>query len=89
MSDEKYKVLFSGDRGTRVDFFGGFSSNEFQLGPTLAFTKDAVEATWKNNGKDYSKHLRIMPLVEDWDELDGLKYDIGDMIVKHFLGDKD
>jgi len=61
-----------------------------QDGPLVKFnaSRGDVIISWKNPPDDYTRHLKVMPIIEDPDEYDAVCYSLGKSIMDHFLNKK-
>ena len=61
-----------------------------QSGPIVRFNnpRNDVIITWKNPPDDYTRQLKVMPIVTEPDEYDAVCFSLGKSIMDHFLGKK-
>lgn len=57
-------------------------------GPTITYEnqRGRVVVEWALPPDDYTRHLKVVPLVTDWDEYDAVCYELGKRIMDHFTG---
>ena len=58
-----------------------------QAGPLVTFDNlhKNVMITWKDPPNDYTRHLKVMPAITDWDEYDHVCFTLGKSIMDYFL----
>jgi len=58
-----------------------------ETGPVVSYyhPRKHVTIEFDNPPDDYTQHRKIVPLITEWDELDGVCYKLGKSIMSHFL----